>query len=144
MTKLMMAMGLWLLMSLSAHASGLKDAAEIRAFTDQIMAEVGSNDLAAAFDLIEQHSVVEASAVAAMSDKAVAQRKLLSERIGAPIGYEWMGMKTAGESLMRLQYLEKTPKHVLLWSFYFYQTPEGWLLSTWSRDEQFEQLFMLG
>jgi hypothetical protein len=142
--KSMIAVGLWLLLSLNANAAGLKDAAEIRAFTDQIMAQVGSNDLGAAFDLIERHSVVEAAAVEAMSVKAVEQRELLSKRIGAPIGSSFIGMKAAGDSLLRMQYLEKTPKHALLWTFYFYQTPEGWLLSTWSRDEQYEQLFMLG
>ena len=85
--KSMIAAGLLLLASFSANAAGLKDAAKIRAFTDQIMAQVGSNDLGAAFDLIEQHSVVEAEAVEAMSVKAVEQRELLSNGSARRLGH---------------------------------------------------------
>ena len=138
----------WLSLGLTlgacAQAAGLEGAEAIRSFSDQIMTQVADDDLAAAFELIEQHSVVEVKAVQAMSAKAVEQRKLLSQRIGAPIGFEWISTKSVGDSLMRLQYLEKTPKHALLWSFYFYKTADGWLLSTWTRDEQYEQLFLLG
>ena len=52
-----------------------------------------------------------------------AQRDQYGSRYGKSIGYELISEDKAGESLVRLVYIEKTEKHALPWTFYFYNSP---------------------
>jgi len=77
----------------------------------------------------------------AMALASKSQRDQFGARYGNPIGYEFLGQRKVGDSLVRLTYIEKTDKHALPWMFYFYKTPTGWALNSFQWNDRMPQLF---
>lgn len=75
-----------------------------------------------------------------MALNSKAQREWAGTRYGAPVGYEFIGETRAGQSLLKLTYIEKTERHALPWMFYFYRSPKGWVLNTFLWHDQMQNL----
>ena len=73
--------------------------------------------------------------------QTISQREQLGARYGKSIGYELVSENKAGESILRLIYVEKTSKHVLPWVFYFYKLPTGWVLHSFAWSDQIQNAF---
>ena len=124
-----------------AHADALKAEADIRPFIDSVMEEVGSGDLGAAFALMKPYTIVPSSEFEAMASNSKAQREMVGSRLGAAAGYEFVDQAKVGKSLLRLTYIEKTQRHALPWMFYFYRSPEGWVLNSFVWNDNMPGLF---
>ena len=124
-----------------AIADTLKSEAELRTFANSVMAEVGSGDLDAAFALMKRYSVIPPTEFDVVTLNTKAQRDQLGGRFGAAVGYEFISESKVGQSLVRLTYIEKTERHALPWMFFFYRSPEGWVLNSFIWHDQFPNLF---
>jgi hypothetical protein len=124
-----------------ARADTLKSDGELRPFADSVMAKVGSGDLVGAFALMKPYASMPGAEFDATALNSRAQRDMASTRFGAAAGYEFIGESKVGQSLLRFTYIEKTERHALSWQFYFYRSPDGWLLNGFLWHDQVQTLF---
>jgi hypothetical protein len=124
-----------------ANADVLKSEAEIRPFADSVMAKVGAGDVSGAFALMKPYTIIPSSEFEATASNSKAQRELVGTRFGSAAGYEFVDQAKVGQSLLRLTYIEKTQRHALPWMFYFYRSPEGWVLNSFLWNDNMPGLF---
>lgn len=125
----------------SAGADKLKSEAELRPFGDRVMATVVKAGMPAAYDLLKPYLLIPESEFQSVVRSSKSQRDQFAVRYGRTLGYEFVGSRKAGESLVRIVYIEKTEKHALPWTFYFYKTPAGWVLNAFHWNDQVPALF---
>jgi hypothetical protein len=128
----------------TAHADTLKTDAELRPFADRVMTSVVAGGLANGFAVMRPYVVIPEVDLQNVLLKSQQQRDELGPRYGKTIGFEFIGQKRLGESLVRLTYIEKTERHALPWMFHFYKTRNGWVLNSFVWNDQASQLFNLG
>ncbi|NLR74364.1 hypothetical protein [Leeia aquatica] len=124
-----------------ATAATLKSEVEVRAFTDKVMAQVGKGDLSGAFASMKPYAVVPVAELQSLELRTKALRDQVGGRYGKPVGFEFVSLKKAGESVMQYMYIEKTEEHALPWRFIFYKSPNGWVLNTFFWNANIQQLF---
>lgn len=136
MLRVLIAAGLIAVMA-PLHAGALKSEVEAQALTERIMQSIIKDDLDGAYELIKAHSVLPAVELDGGLQATKAQRDAqFLRRYGDSVGYEQVSRKKLGESMVRLIYIEKAQKHPLPWTFFFYRTPAGWLLTQVRWDDQ--------
>ena len=131
------------LVSVAARADVLKTDAELRPFGDRVMAAVSGAGLQAGFSVMRPYVVISETELQNAMLKMQAQRDQWGPRYGKSIGFEYIGTKRIGQSLLRLTYVEKTERHALPWMFHFYRTPNGWILSSFLSNDISSELFNL-
>ena len=124
----------------TAHAATLQTDADVRAFADRVMAQVAKADLPGAFAEMKPYTIVPPAEFDAAALQSKSQRDMVGTRFGATIGYEFIGEKRSGQSLLKLTYIEKTEHHALPWIFYFYRAPNGWVLNSFNWHDRMPDL----
>ena len=127
--------------SANATADTLKNEAELRALTDRVMGALTSSGVSAAFERMKPYALVTGSEFESLSLASKSQRDQFGARYGKTIGFEFIAQKKVGDSLVRIIYIERTEKHALPWIFYFYKTPSGWALNSFSWNDRMPQIF---
>jgi hypothetical protein len=107
----------------------------------KVMIKVAANDLDAALKILKPYSSISSAEIDSIAIQSKALREQSRQRYGAPIGYEFIDSKKVGNSLLRLRYIEKTEKTVLLWIFNFYKVKESWILNSFYWNEDYKPLF---
>jgi len=107
----------------------------------KVMIKVAANDLDAAFKILKPYSSITSAEIDSIAIQSKALREQSRQRYGVPIGYEFIDLKKVGNSLLRLRYIEKTDKTVLLWIFNFYKVKESWILNSFYWNEDYKPLF---
>ena len=125
----------------AALADTLKAESDLRSLGDQVMAAVVKGGMSPAFEAMKPYVLIPESEFQSLALASKSQRDQFGARYGKTIGYEFIGQRKLGESLIRLTYIEKTEKHALPWMFYFYKTPSGWALNSFSWNDRMPQLF---
>ena len=128
----------------SASADTLKTETDLRPFSDRVMAALVKGGIASAFAEMKPYAVVSGPESDAVALTSQAQWDQFGARYGKTVGYEFIGQKKRGDSLIRLTYVQKTEKHALPWTFYFYKTPAGWVLNLFQWNDQTQLLFQAG
>ena len=131
------------LLSLPARADVLKTDADLRPFGDRVMAAVAGAGLQAGVSVMRPYVVISETELQSALLKMQAQRDQWATRYGKTVGFEYIGTKRIGQSLLRLTYVEKTERHALPWMFHFYRTPNGWILSSFISNDLSSELFNL-
>jgi len=134
---------LLLLTADSARADVFISEKDLKPFADKIMELVIKGDILKAFDAMKPYLVIPEAEFKSAAQNSKSQREQFAERIGSPIGYEFIGQKSVGTSLVRLVYIEKTEKQALIWAFYFYKAKAGWVLNSFVWDDQTPALFQI-
>lgn len=132
-----------LLIAGAARADGLETDAQLLPFTEGLMAKVAAGDLDGAFKAMKPHLIVPQAEYDALVVNTKAQRGLAGARYGRVVGSECLSQKKLGQSLVRVTCIEKTEKHALPWLFYFYKSPRGWVLNSFSWNDNLPSLFTL-
>ncbi|WP_018608417.1 hypothetical protein [Uliginosibacterium gangwonense] len=130
-----------LFVSASAMAETLKSELEAKQLTDKVMVQVAKGDLTGAFALMKPYVVISESEFQGSLLQSKSQRDQFGSRYGKPLGYEFIAEKKAGESILRLTYIEKTARHALPWAFIFYKTPTGWVLNSYFWNDNIQSAF---
>jgi hypothetical protein len=136
-----LTLGVFVLLVSGARADTLKTESDVRSFADGVMEKLVTSGLPAAFDAMKPITVVPDAEFESAALSSKAQREKVGARYGKTIGYEYIATVKAGDSLLRLTYLEKTEKHALPWFFYFYKTPQGWVLNSFVWNDQIQLAF---
>ncbi len=113
-----------------------------KGLADKIMAKAGAGDTSGAFEMIKSYaaiSAVEMDGIIIQSKRSMDQFR---PRYGAPTGFEFIDSRKAGNSLLRLRYIQKNTKYPLVWVFDFYKVKNGWILDGFNwNDTPFTELF---
>ena len=128
---------------LFAFADTLKTDADLRPFSDRVMAGVAGAGIAAGIAVMRPYVVMPEVELQKALLTLQSQREAYPERFGKTVGFEFIGQKKLGESLVRLAYIEKTERRALPWLFHFYRTRNGWVLESFLCNDQASQLFIL-
>lgn len=125
-----------------AAADAIKSEAEVDAYVRRVMQAVGRGDLGAAYTAMKAYSVLPASEIDAGLLATRQQRTPeFHARYGKTIGFDYIGKKKLGESLIRITYIERGAVHPLAWTFHFYLASNGWVLSQFGWSDQTASLF---
>jgi hypothetical protein len=124
-----------------ARADVFKSEEQLQPFAETVMAKVASGEPDAAFASMAPYMMVPQAELDALIVNTRAQRGIVGARFGKTIGYECLGQKKAGQSLVKVTCIEKTEKHALPWLFYFYKAPGGWTLNSFTWNDNLPSLF---
>jgi len=124
-----------------ARADTLKAEADLKPFADKVMSTTVSSGLKAGFAVMRPYLVIPEAELENVLTRSIAQRSETATRYGKTIGYEYVGRRKLGDSLVRLTYIEKTERQALPWMFHFYQTRNGWVLSSFLWNDRASELF---
>ena len=125
----------------ASWADTLASEADTRMLGDRVMAALVKDGVSGAFDAMKPYVLVSESEFQSIALASKSQREQFGGRFGKTIGFEFIGVKKVGGSLIRLTYIEKTEKHALPWMFYYYKTPNGWALNSFVWNDRMPQLF---
>jgi hypothetical protein len=128
-------------LSSGAMADTLKSEAEAKQLAEKVMTHVAKSDLTSAFALMKPYVVIPEPEFQGLALQTKSQRDQFGVRYGKSVGYEFVGEKKVGESILRLVYIEKTAKHALPWMFLFYKAPSGWVLNSFAWNDQIQNAF---
>lgn len=123
------------------QADFLKNESEARQLADKIMGRATEGSLVGAFNLMKPYVIIPDTELQSVALQSQALRDQFASRYGKSIGYELIEEKKSGGSLLRLIYIEKTAKHALPWTFYFYKSPDGWVLNSFDWNDQIQGAF---
>lgn len=129
--------------SMSASADTFKSSKELRPFADSVMEKASKGDPIAALNTMAPYIVIPEAEFQSVVLQSKAQRDQYGIRYGKSVGYEFISEVKAGESLIRLVYIEKTEKHAMPWAFYFYKSPKGWVLNSFQSTDKLALTFQL-
>lgn len=141
MIKRLFVSFLLLAASFTAFADTLKSESEARELSERVMAKLASGEIANAFALIKPYSTLPEAEVESLLQQTLSKREQLAGRHGQVVGYEFIGEKKAGESLLRLIYIEKFSTNALPWAFFYYKTPTGWMLNSFAWNDRIQNAF---
>lgn len=143
-TKLVLSWALFFttFMSSFSQAETLKAEEDLRPFVDSVMKNVASGDLQSAFKTMQPFVIISENEFQSAALASKTQREQFGNRFGKTIGAEFIAQQKVGDSLIRIVFIEKTEKHALPWYFYFYKSQNGWVLNTFSWNDQMPALFI--
>lgn len=124
-----------------ARADELKSEEQLQPLAEEVMASVAKGDLDAAFTTMKPFVVIPTAEMDALIVNTRAQRGAAGARYGNAVGYECVDTQKVGRSLVKITCIEKTEKHALPWLFYFYKAPRGWVLNSFSWNDNLPALF---
>ena len=143
MFKKISAILLFLIITWNVQADVLISEKDLKPFTDKIMEMILKGELKKAFNTIKPYITTSEAELQAATQNSETQRVQLSERYGTAIGYEFIGQKKVGESLIRIIYIEKLEKQAIIWAFYFYKSKIGWVINSFVWDDQMSLIYQL-
>ena len=114
------------------YADAFKSEKQLLSFMNSIMAEVGQGDVRAAIEKMKPYMTVPGEQVDEVMRNTQTARTRVAEVIGPSIGYEYIGQKRIGSSLLRTIYVEKAANAAITWTFVFYQSIDGWVLTSFN------------
>jgi hypothetical protein len=142
--RLMRTFAAWAMLACGTAAAAvetLKSEAELRPFAERMMTTVVKAGMPAAYAAMKPYLLIPESEFESVLRSSKSQRDHYGIRYGKSLGFEFIGLRKAGESLVRVVYVEKMEKHALPWTFYFYKTPSGWVLNAFHWNDQVPALF---
>jgi hypothetical protein len=132
MRRVLLVLGLALFIGSVADAGELKTGEEARIFADNVMATVGSGDLKTAFEMLKPYLSLSGTEVDSVYQQTKLTRDQYRERFGNTVGTEFVSARSAGNSLIRFVYVEKTENTAFVWKFVFYKTRSGWVINSFN------------
>ncbi len=131
------------LLALPAQAEVFKAEADLLPFTEGFMKQVAAGDLKGAYASAKPYSTLATEDLDKALQQAQSARTVeFVQRYGRTRGHEFVSKRKVGISLARIVFLEKTDKHPIMWSFFFYQSPTGWVLDSFTWDNQVAAAFL--
>jgi len=130
-----------LLFPLSLQAAQLDSKEDIRVLVENTMNNIAKGEILNGITLLKPYFVIPEAEFNNMLEKYKLQESMIEHRFGKTVGIEFFAEEEAGESLLRIKYLQKFEKHVMQWNFYFYRPEDKWVLNTFYFDDKIQNLF---
>jgi hypothetical protein len=108
-----------LALSSPASADVLKDEADARHFTDQVMAKFSTGDIDGGFQSMKPYIPIPSAEIDVMTNQMKMQQSAIASRFGQSIEYEFVREDRLGQSVIRIIQLHRFERHVMRWNFLF-------------------------
>ena len=128
-------------LSMAARAQGLPELADVRKLTDAVMVKVGKGDMEGGLKAFKHLTIIPEAEFDSMLGQTALQMPLITGRFGQVIGHEFISEDRIGESLARLNYIQRFEKHAMRWTFYVYRGKSGWVINTFRFDDKWHEMF---
>ena len=125
-------------------AETLPTLAAAKEVTNKAMTMIAGNDLEGGLKLLKPYLVIPPAEFDVMLGQATMQLPAMGQRFGNSVGKEFIREDKVGESLVRFIFIQKFEKTVTRWLFFYYKSPSGWVLNTFTYDDSFQLLFPIG
>lgn len=102
---------------------------------ESFLQRVGKGDYGAGYDELLAGSPMAAHAMQIEALKR--QTEAAVPLYGKPLGFELYRQEEFGTSLIRLLYLQRLEKHVLVWKFWLYKPVDAWQVNAVTFNDQF-------
>jgi hypothetical protein len=135
---------LFALFTKTVKAETLPTLTAAKEITDKAMTMIADSDLDGGLKLLKPYLVIPAAEFDVMLGQATMQQPVMSQRFGKSVGKEFIREDMVGGSLVRLIFIQKFEKTVVRWLFFYYKSPSGWVLNTFTYDDSFQLLFPIG
>ncbi|MBI5558270.1 MAG: hypothetical protein HY885_11600 [Deltaproteobacteria bacterium] len=132
---------IFFLMTTSASAATLESKDAAKQLTDQIMTKVASGDIEGGLLLMKPYLIIPESEFNVMMEQAKLQLPVMQGRFGKIIGAEFIKEKSVGKSLLQIVQIQKFEKHIMRWSFIFYNPDGKWVLNAFNFDDKIQLMF---
>ncbi len=109
--------------------------------TNDVMSKISAGDLNGGFLLVKPYLIVPESEFNVMLEQAKLQLPMIQGRFGKSLDAELIKEKMAGKSLLQIVQIQKFEKHILRWTFYFYNPNGKWVLNSFTFDDKMLALF---
>ncbi|HMB95253.1 MAG TPA: hypothetical protein VKK61_04365 [Tepidisphaeraceae bacterium] len=109
-------------------------------FAETFMRTMASGDTYAAFAMVKAQSPDNAEDTDTLRDSTEQMLDEVRPKLGKPIGYELVGQKVLGESLIRYDYLLKLERFAVHFRIIFYRPQQAWIPSQFWVDQDIREL----
>jgi hypothetical protein len=127
--------------SSQSAAPGAAANPEPRQLGDNAMKFIARDDIAGLFKYLGAIMPMEKDELDKIRDNIVGQRKGVTAKIGASVGYALISECRKSDTLSRLIYAEKRAKSVMRWQFIFYKPRDKWTLIYFFWDDKHPEFF---
>jgi hypothetical protein len=141
MKRISVLLTLFLLVSINAYASGLRNMDEVRKITDAAMELVRKGDIYNMFESLKANWPISTAEIDVARDKSINQRKMVDSRFGKSLGIQYIRTDIVGGTVVKILYIEKFQRHIIRWQFYLYKPENRWFLNTFVWDDKIQMLF---
>lgn len=122
-------------------ADSLANPAEARKLADRAVALFAEEKIVAGYELLKPYWPLAPVEIDSLANQTNTQWPVVKQRFGASLGYEFIRVRQAGQSLVELVYLHKFERHAIRWVFVFYRPADRWLINGVSFDDSISLLF---
>ena len=119
----------------------LKDSRATKRFSQQLMDQIGADQLDTAFGELKNHWPMAEGELDTLLEHTKKQRELANARFGSPLGSEFVKVESVGNSLIRYTFLERFKYHALRWQFAFYHSDDRWVVNSVYWDDRISDLY---
>lgn len=120
----------------ASAANPLKTPDDTRALCDDAVKALAQSKIRQSFALLKPHWPLPAEEIDNLSYQTESQLKMVASRFGAPTGTDFVGSKSAGQSLIRHVYLAKFERHAIRYTCTFYKPGATWLVNSIQWDDK--------
>lgn len=98
-------------------------------------------DIANGFNSLQSYTAIDLNDFKALQNKAKQDITLIEENYGSCVGYDFIKQQKAGNSMMKVFFMQKHMKYGFLWVFIFYNNNAEWKLVNISYTDDISQIF---
>ena len=99
---------------------GIKESKDLKIKCDSIMKYIGKGDIFSGFEEIKKYTWIPDKEIDIVRKGTEKQWKIVSNRYGSFIGFEFIKEKNISKSLRKFTYIAKCENAPLVWTFIFY------------------------
>lgn len=142
MSRIVLVMLLLVSPSLASTPGAAPDGNSPRLLAEQAMKFVASEDMKGLFAFIGKHMPIPKDELKTIHEATVTQRKALTARGGAYLGYGFVEECRRSDFLVRVTYAEMRAKDFIRWQFIFYKPRGTWQISSFFWDSKTTEVFL--
>jgi hypothetical protein len=131
-----------LLLSLNtAQADGIKSTSEVKAAVGAAMQKAQSDNFSDFFLAIKPYWTISEEGFTTALAKTTSARAEVHKKMGKSLGVEQVKIEMVSDTVLKIVFLEKFQKSLMIWNFYFYKPNTEWFLNTFEWDDNIRTLF---
>jgi hypothetical protein len=123
------------------YADSLENAADIRRLTDQAMSRTLNGEFEEAINVLEKYSDIDTEQINVMKAQMREEKVKIIGTYGNVLETLFLKEEIVGNCLLRMRYLSRHERYVLVWEFIFFRGKENWKLVNYYFHDKIEELF---
>jgi len=124
----------------SNNMIGIEDTKDLKLKCNSIMKHLGKGEILLGFEEIKKYTWISDKEIDVVRKGTEKQLKMIGQRYGDFLGYEFVKKEDISKSLIRFVYISKCKNHPLVWTFIFYKADEKWTLNVFNWHDKIQKI----